>query len=252
MDWLIIKQQAEKFLVGDQEFLSFIEEKKYKVIKVEDSRIRLQRESGTRESLTRSTITRSIKKLQLFGSVNKGELIKKVALESALISFHPQIYWDSKSKKVKWRSSDNLGTKTFTDYIEEALDSELVEMEKLIKIRKRNTMFRKNILKLYDHKCAISNEGPDIVLEACHILEHSICGVNKSENGLLLRADLHDLFDNNYLVIHPEKLTIHLHPSLKKSNYSLLEGKTLNSRIDKQRPSMESLQKKWDKAKWLN
>jgi len=49
-------------------------------------------------------------------------------------------------------------------------------------------------------------------IEACHINPYRGPEDNHPENGLLLRKDLHALFDNNLIGIHPDTLIIHLHP----------------------------------------
>lgn len=42
------------------------------------------------------------------------------------------------------------------------------------------------------------------VLEASHIMPYSDGGLNRTENGLLLRSDLHTLFDLGYVTITPD------------------------------------------------
>jgi putative restriction endonuclease len=50
------------------------------------------------------------------------------------------------------------------------------------------------------------------------------------ENGLLLRSDIHTLFDLDLLGIEPDQLTVRFHPSiLTVSEYMALEGKTLSA-----------------------
>ena len=53
----------------------------------------------------------------------------------------------------------------------------------------------------YDKKCAISGEKTLPVLEAAHIQPFSQAGPNSVGNGLLLRSDLHKLFDKHYITI---------------------------------------------------
>ena len=64
---------------------------------------------------------------------------------------------------------------------------------------------------------------------------------NKPQNGLLLRADIHTLFDLNLIGIEPDQLQVTLHPAVKAVEmYSSLDGKNL--RCDsKRRPSREAL-----------
>lgn len=48
--------------------------------------------------------------------------------------------------------------------------------------------------------------------EAAHLVEHSAGRLDHWSNGLLLRIDLHWLFDDNILAIFPETLTVHIDP----------------------------------------
>jgi putative restriction endonuclease len=46
------------------------------------------------------------------------------------------------------------------------------------------------------------------VLEAAHIKPYSLGGPHKPENGLLLRSDLHTLFDQGYLTVGADDLRV--------------------------------------------
>ena len=63
---------------------------------------------------------------------------------------------------------------------------------------------------------------------------------NSPENGLLLRADIHTLFDLNLLRIEPDSLLVCLHPSIAKSEYAPYAGTTLRV-ITKDAPSRDAL-----------
>ncbi|MEO2018753.1 MAG: HNH endonuclease signature motif containing protein [Fuerstiella sp.] len=54
------------------------------------------------------------------------------------------------------------------------------------------------------------------VLEAAHIRPYRRPEDNDVQNGLLLRADIHTLFDLNLLGIEPGTWQIHIHPRIKK------------------------------------
>jgi len=61
--------------------------------------------------------------------------------------------------------------------------------------------FRVLVTDAYSRCCAISGEKTLPVLEAAHIIPYSIAGHNETNNGLLLRADLHKLFDSGYITV---------------------------------------------------
>jgi len=113
------------------------------------------------------------------------------------------------------------------------------------KIRKGQPKFRKNLLLLYNSRCAITGDGPDVVLEAAHIVCHAVSGLNHSSNGLLLRADLHSLMDADLLRIDPEDFSIILDPELERTSYWQLAGCKLRERVDGSIPSVDLIEERW-------
>jgi putative restriction endonuclease len=64
--------------------------------------------------------------------------------------------------------------------------------------------FRIMVLDEYSRRCAITGEKTLPVLEAAHIQPYSENGPHKVSNGILMRSDLHTLFDNGYLTLTKE------------------------------------------------
>lgn len=116
------------------------------------------------------------------------------------------------------------------------------------KIRAGQPQFRENLLRLYNNQCAITASTPTAVLEAAHIVFHAKSGLNKVCNGILLRADLHILFDDNLLRIHPKTLKVVLDKCLKGTDYWLLNGAALRARVDGTHPSTDCLHRRWEKT----
>ena len=83
------------------------------------------------------------------------------------------------------------------------------------------------------------------VLEAAHIRPYRGLQDNHAENGLLLRADLHTLFDLDLIGIEPSTLTIHLHPAVSCDEYEQLNGRKLCASGGK-RPSEHALKTRWE------
>jgi putative restriction endonuclease len=61
--------------------------------------------------------------------------------------------------------------------------------------------FRLLISDTYERRCAVTGERTLPVLEAAHIKPVSRGGEHRLDNGLLLRSDLHRLFDLGYLTV---------------------------------------------------
>jgi putative restriction endonuclease len=64
--------------------------------------------------------------------------------------------------------------------------------------------FRVLVTDAYKRRCAITGERTLPALEAAHIQAYADSGPHLASNGLLLRSDLHRLFDEHYLTITPD------------------------------------------------
>ena len=76
---------------------------------------------------------------------------------------------------------------------------------RIIRARLGQGAFRSLVTDAYTRRCAISGERTLPALEAAHIKSYAEAGPNRTENGLLLRSDLHRLFDSGYVTVTPER-----------------------------------------------
>jgi hypothetical protein len=68
-------------------------------------------------------------------------------------------------------------------------------------------------------------------LDASHIVPYLGPETNHPSNGLILRADIHALFDLGLITIDPDSMTVVVAPSLRRSDYASLEGMRLRQPI---------------------
>jgi len=64
--------------------------------------------------------------------------------------------------------------------------------------------FRMIVADSYDRACALSSSHIFPILDAAHIRPYAQNGTHSPTNGLLLRQDIHTLFDRGYLTVTPE------------------------------------------------
>jgi len=64
--------------------------------------------------------------------------------------------------------------------------------------------FRTSVLDAYHRRCAVTLERTMPALETSHIKPYKESGPNSISNGLLLRADLHQIFDEGYITLTPD------------------------------------------------
>jgi putative restriction endonuclease len=73
--------------------------------------------------------------------------------------------------------------------------------EYLTRARLGQGAFRVLVTEAYERRCAITGERTLPVLEAAHIKPFAQTGPHLVSNGLLLRSDVHILFDDGYLTV---------------------------------------------------
>jgi predicted restriction endonuclease len=65
------------------------------------------------------------------------------------------------------------------------------------------------------------------VLEAAHIIPYQGAKTNHPSNGLLLRADVHTLFDLGLVAVDTKRMTILVSSRLQPTEYSQYAGRLL-------------------------
>lgn len=104
------------------------------------------------------------------------------------------------------------------DYIPSNSD-ERPQIIQTIFARRGQEKFRDSLRNLYGDKCMITGCEILHIIEAAHINPYRGEKDNHVTNGLLLRSDIHTLFDLNLIGIDPKTLEINLSESLINSEY---------------------------------
>jgi len=131
------------------------------------------------------------------------------------------------------------------DYVPNDVD-ERSKIYKAIIQRRGQKEFREAVRELYGDKCVITGCEILDVLEAAHINSYKGEKDNHATNGLLLRADIHTLFDLDLIGIEPNNLKIHLSKLVNKNGYEKLENTSLQIANSKG-PNKIALKIRWEK-----
>ncbi len=110
--------------------------------------------------------------------------------------------------------------------------------------RRGQQAFRSALLDAYERKCAVT--GCDVVdaLEAAHIVAYRGDHTNHVTNGLLLRSDIHTLFDLHKISVDPATRKVLLADELRTSMYRQYGGKLIRWPRDERRgPNKDALSK---------
>ncbi|PWR13924.1 hypothetical protein DKT69_18980 [Micromonospora sicca] len=98
--------------------------------------------------------------------------------------------------------------------------------------------FRRRLIEAYGGCCAISGCDVEAVLQAAHIDPYNGPATNRVTNGLLLRADLHNLFDRGLIWIDG---SYRVRVAEGLDHYSELDGRRLQLPPPQHRPDKEAL-----------
>lgn len=88
-------------------------------------------------------------------------------------------------------------------------------LPRLVAPRVGQQAFKGLVLTSYERRCAVTGNRIEPVLEAAHIRPIASQGENRLDNGLLLRSDVHTLFDKGYLGVD-ERFRLHVSDRLRK------------------------------------
>jgi uncharacterized protein YjbI with pentapeptide repeats len=109
--------------------------------------------------------------------------------------------------KIPQKAAQKISQMIWSNYQDPQWIKELLnnkgEPQKYPPSREKQQEFKEEITKIYGYKCLISGCEIKEIIEAAHIIPYSKIESHDVANGLLLRVDLHRLFDAHLIAIHP-------------------------------------------------
>ena len=94
-------------------------------------------------------------------------------------------------------------------------------------VRNGQQRFMRELLEACGGACAITRCAVPEALQAAHIIGYRGLASNVVTNGLLLRADMHLLYDSGLLTVDPDRPKVVTSTRLACSGYSELDGACL-------------------------
>ncbi|MEB3982522.1 HNH endonuclease signature motif containing protein [Mycobacterium sp. 663a-19] len=118
--------------------------------------------------------------------------------------------------------------------------------KRLVRVRVGQAAFRAKLLDHYGDVCAFTGPAPKAVLDACHLYRYADVGIHKDQGGLLLRKDLHRLFDQGLITVDSEAV-LHVAENVRDyPAYAVLHGARMRVKpTAKQRAWLEDHWKQW-------
>ena len=175
-----------------------------------------------------STFPTMRRRIEKYRESNEADLAGDYAIGCVMISsptFFPKESWipqpvDWKANNVRGEYYDLVsgeGQRVFAECLDRATGSEVATAITLLKDpaprygtpslvapRLGQGTFRIAVTDAYGRACSVTGEHSLPVLEAAHIRPYSEDGPHAVANGLLLRSDLHRLFDRGYVTVTPD------------------------------------------------
>ncbi|MFI9487327.1 HNH endonuclease [Promicromonospora sp. NPDC052451] len=114
----------------------------------------------------------------------------------------------------------------------------------LVRVRRGQQKFREHIFSSQGNVCAFTGAAPSRVLEAGHLYSYAQLGQHVEHGGLMLRRDIHRLFDDGLISVDPGRLRIDVAPELGEyPQYQRLHGRELEVSVRERQ--VEWLEKHW-------
>jgi hypothetical protein len=114
-----------------------------------------------------------------------------------------------------------------------------------IRARRGKRELRDALLRMFGDRCALTGNCPKDLLEVAYVLPYPTGDVHAPGNALLMRADVHTLWDLNLIGINPGTGRVHVATKLAASGYEKLGGRKLPAGLDKSRVSANALSERW-------
>jgi putative restriction endonuclease len=155
--------------------------------------------------------------------------------------------WREVTPRLERSRAKTLGPATVA-----ALDRPRYGLPALVAPRLGQGSFRALVTDAYQYRCAITLERTLPVLQAAHIRPYSEDGTHELSNGLLLRSDLHTLFDLKYMTIDPNDKRVIVSRRIReefengRAYYELMGRRLADPETELAGPSVENLKYHFD------
>jgi len=224
--WPVFVKNAKIYFEKFEIFVSPKEESPYQITTAEDNKVKVTRSSGTSETITHRKFSTAIERLNAFyPRIPKNTLYDHVVEETTIVELLPNLDWDEHHDFI-------IAESYIVPQVSASPEVPLKTRYAEVAVRQGQPKLREKLLYLYEGRCAITGIDIKSVLHACHIKPYYQTKICLAEDAILLRSDLHDLFDSDCLAIHPETLEIHIRRNILCDDYRKLNGMKVRPRRD--------------------
>lgn len=190
---------------------------------------------------------------ELRGKISKAQQEKKENSLSKGGNPTKRILIEANLNEVSWNDIVTGFTETITLLSEVDIEGVSVEfspedaetakekVSRSVALRRGQPKFRKKLLSAYQNTCAVTGTSFPPILEAAHIVPYMGEKTNHVTNGILLRTDIHTLFDLGLLGVNQEYEVV-VSSSLKNTEYEVYNGQKIGlPKSSTEQPSLPAL-----------
>ena len=98
-----------------------------------------------------------------------------------------------------------------------------------IRARRGDRRLRTSLLRAYGDQCVITGASPRAILEVAYVVPFPKGNFNSTDNAILLRSDLHTLWDLNMIAVNPDTLCVEVDESLLATAYGEYAGRKITT-----------------------
>lgn len=167
---------------------------------------------------------RAVQGLETFSVHRKDRTSHRNLTLDQYLALVPELASSEASLSVEQSKIDSVG-----EYTPKSAKEGRRKVLRSIALRRGQQQFRDNLLWAYNGRCCVTGTSSREVLEAAHIQPYADSGTNSTRNGLLLRSDIHVLFDLHLLSIDPSSRAVFCSKRLRNQPaYASLHRKKAN------------------------
>jgi hypothetical protein len=164
-------------------------------------------------------------------------------------------YQINHSQTNNYRTRSNAEPEEFLELIKQRMgeNGHFTSVSLAIAKRRGPSTLRQRLLEAYQGRCSMTGCEVEPILEVAFLQPNQPTQNSDPSHGLLLRADVHTLFDLHLIAIDPETLNIIVAPTLRNTTYGSLHQKPLRqATLAGFQPNQELLKLRLQWSSWFN
>lgn len=233
--WQAFWQAALASVENGEIYTSRIKPKDYQIeIDLQSEIVYVKRLSGGETaSISKNKFLTCIDNLNKLSGpiVPRAGIYKNVAIETTIVELLPTLAWHNQKGDIEILSEDGQSPLNTNPTGDAEPQSNVPDVPKWatrnVRLRRGQFKLRQKLFIYHKSRCAITECSIQPLLDACHIYPFADSNNCEAKNGILLRSDIHDLFDAHLLTIGIESRTIYIHSSVIDTTYRAYHGQQI-------------------------